>query len=111
MFWLLELPTMTKWLTKFGIHIVPSWSLKAHNDLDQWALQMVDKAEKAVSEKPAALMLPEDCPVVYSQLRLSLTVEQQSDDRGQDMAPSPRQRLELASECLDHSGNIQVCGK
>ena len=105
MFWLLELPQLTKWLTKFGVSILPKWSTTAHNELDQWALQMVDKAEIEVLGKPAADMLPGDCPVLYTQLRLSLAAEQQIQERRENVAPSPLQRLQLASECLDHLGN------
>ena len=105
MYWLLELPKLTKWLTRFGISILRKLSTQAHNDLDEWALQMVDKAEKAVMENPAADMLAGDCPVLYSQLRLSLAAEQQIEERRHNVAPSPLQRLELASECLDHLGN------
>ena len=105
MFWLLELPKLTYWLIKIGIPVVPKWSSNAHIDLDQWALQMVDKAEKDVSRKPAADMLAGDCPVLFNQLRLSSAAERQRAERNHDMAPSPQQRLELASECLDHLGN------
>ena len=97
-FWSLEIPNVTKWLAKIGIRIMPEWHLEARRDLDAWTLEMVDGAEEAITKQPAKDMLPGDYPVAYNQLRQALIAEQRSKDDGNRTA----QRLELASECLDH---------
>ena len=45
-----------------------------------------------------------DCPVVYNQLRLAFLEEQQKNGTDRKTALSGQQRLQLASECLDHLG-------
>ena len=35
MFWVLELPKLTRWLTKIGVRLMPKWSSEARNDLEQ----------------------------------------------------------------------------
>lgn len=104
MFWLLELPTLTNWLSKFGIPVLPKWYFEAHDNLDQWALHKVDEAEAAIAKQPAKDMSAGDCPVLYSQLKLAIAEEHQNKVMKDKIAASPQQRLELASECLDHLG-------
>ena len=104
MFWPLELPVLTAWLKKVGISVIPKWSSEAHDALDQWSLEMVDKTEDAIAKQSALDMSAGDCPVVYNQLRLALLEEQQKDEQDTKTAISGQQRLQLASECLDHLG-------
>ena len=104
MFWLLELPKLINYLKRIGMPIVPKWSLEAHDVLDQWALELVDKTEDAIAKRPVKDMSAAECPVLYNQLRLAITEEQQKGATEYQMAPSPQQRLQLASECLDHLG-------
>lgn len=104
MFWPLELPNLTRWLTKVGIPVVPKWCQEAHGDLDKWALQMVDVVEEAIANQPAEETVAGNCALLYSQLKIAMAKEQQNEGSQNGMIPSQQQRLELASECLDHLG-------
>ena len=101
-FWSLELPNITKWFARVGIQIMPEWYVEARRNLDAWALEMVDAAENAIFTQSAKYMHVGDFPVVYNQLRQALLKEQRGEDMFTNMRPSSQQRLELASECLDH---------
>ena len=108
MFWLLDAPKIRIWLSKLRIHVVPSWVWKAREDLDQWALRIVNQTEKAMSEVAADDMKDGDFPVVYHQLKTSMVKEDRQ--LGQTLhAKTPWERpSQLASECLDHLG-IPLC--
>ena len=94
MFWLLEAQNLRMWLTKFGIHIVPRWVWEARNNLEQWALQLVDATEADLSMVAANKMQDGDYPVVYHRLKVTKEVEQQKGEVG----------VSSAGECLDHLG-------
>ena len=104
MFWLLELPSLTRWLTKISIHVVPNWYWEAHDDLDKWSLQVLDAAEDAIAKQPVEDMEVGDRPVVYSQLKRAMAKEQHNKGSQNGVTTSQQQRFELASECLDHIG-------
>lgn len=103
-FWLLEMPGLTKLLAKIGIHLVPSWNQKGHHDLEKWTLEKLDATDRAIEERPAEEMQPGDCPVIYCQLKLAMANEQEHTEPKSRLTPPSEQRLELASECLDHLG-------
>ena len=104
MFWPLELPGLTEWLKKIGISVMPNWSLEAHNALDQWALDMVDRIKDEITKPSVRDISAGDCPVLYNQLRLAILEEQPVVATKQESTPSPQHLLQLASECLDHLG-------
>ena len=105
MFWLLEVPILTKWLTKFGIPIVPGWHSRARKGLEEWALQAVDKTEKALIGFPATQMAAGNFPIIFHQLKSALAdEEEQAEKKAERNLLSQDQRSEVAGECLDHLG-------
>ncbi len=102
MFWLLDLPNLSRWLGKCGVSVVPDSIWQARRRLDQWALRIVDTTEEAMTSIPPDAWSSGDFPVVYNQLKLAMARER--DEKGLDPAQNPPtdERLQLASECLDH---------
>lgn len=97
-FWLLELPTMTRWLRALGFHLVSKKYLSAKRWIEDWGLAMVDKTEAAfLQSKTIRDANCPDRPTVYAQLRNTLTA--QGTKESFDFADH---RAELASETLDH---------
>ena len=104
MFWLLDATQMRLWLSKLGVNVVPLWVWKAREDLEQWALRIVNETEKAISEVAVDDMEEGDFPVVYNQLKVARIKEDQQVAQSLH-AKSPSERpSQLGSECLDHLG-------
>jgi hypothetical protein len=101
-YWLHEHPHLVKTLTKLKIFIVPKWYYAASSELEEWVSKLVDEAEEALqaglNEQNA---LPGHMPLVYFHQKLAMAEELELDE-GAYFHPTPQQRLELASECLDH---------
>lgn len=107
-FWPQDVPKFTNFMLSIGLlwMVVPKWVYQANNDIETWIISMLDKAEVSVSEaeREGEKGKVEDWPNVYSQLRSSLLKEKASkgDDRNlHDQVQA--QRLETASEMLDHT--------
>ncbi|MCJ1341605.1 hypothetical protein MMC09_006901 [Bachmanniomyces sp. S44760] len=86
-FWASELPRLTSICHKFGFRLTPKWVDKANRDIENWCLQMCNKAaasHKVDSSTP---------PVVFRQLAESLR---------KDPANTYPMGLTIASETLDH---------
>jgi len=104
MFWLQEQPKLVARLRKLGIHVVPRSYTVADAAFDEWGLQIVDATEFALQAG-----LNEECaeagdmPLMYHQLKLTMARELDPDP-GVLFYPSPEQRQQIASECLDHVG-------
>ncbi|KAF2790985.1 cytochrome P450 [Melanomma pulvis-pyrius CBS 109.77] len=102
MFWLLEHPRLIKILSKFRIYIVPKWYHEADTDFDKWGEKLIDETEQALqngfTEESAH---SGDMPNVYFQQKRAMADELKLG-QGAYFKPTPEQRLELASECLDH---------
>jgi len=106
MFWLLEHPKLTRWLRKLGIYVVPKWYKEADDQFDIWGLGMIDATEKALQDGLTdERAVAGEMPIVYHQLKQAMAREMKLE-AGAKFSPSPRQRLELASECLDHLGEL-----
>lgn len=102
MFFPQELPGLTRFLTWLGLRalVVPRWVDAANADIEAWALEMCDAAERAiVAGSPSS---PGDEPVVYGQLRSMLKKQELHTDGKQKDTLTEQQRLEIASELLDH---------
>lgn len=107
-FWPQDVPKFTKFMisTGFGWAIMPKWVYQANSNIESWIMSMVDKAEATVSEaeREGEKGRVEDWPNVYSQLRGALLKDNAS--KGDDRKVSEQvqsQRLETASEMLDHT--------
>ncbi|KAL9093137.1 MAG: hypothetical protein Q9159_000496 [Coniocarpon cinnabarinum] len=103
-FWPQEMPKLTNTLARCGIRLSPKWVSAANHDLEAWCLRRCDDAENilAQSEKipTGDTSTAPDHPVVYAQLRTQL--EKESLDPGALKLSGASQRLQIASEMLDH---------
>lgn len=108
MVWLQELPNLTYWLRRAAIYVVPKWYTKADEEFDKWALAMVDSTEGALQVTQAEKgFTAGDRPVVYEHLKMAMAEELGTKKPSWVVSPlfdPEQQRLELASECLDHMG-------
>lgn len=107
-FWPQDVPNFTKFMLSIGLlwTVVPKWVYQANNDIETWILSMQDQAEDTVSEaeQEGEKGKPEDWPNVYSQLRTALLKDKASkSDDSPVSAQVQGQRLESASEMLDHT--------
>ncbi|KAL9043687.1 MAG: hypothetical protein Q9214_003131 [Letrouitia sp. 1 TL-2023] len=102
MFWLLYMPGLRKWARRIGLTIAPDWIGEARRNLEQWTLQIVDNTEKALRKKSVENMPDGDVPIVYNQLKLAHTKERYAKGVDLALAPTSEERLQIASECLDH---------
>ncbi|KAF2004149.1 cytochrome P450 [Amniculicola lignicola CBS 123094] len=102
MFWLLEAPTLTRFLAKIGLDPIPKSVEQAHHKLEEWALRLTDETEEAWNEANLKPHSGRDTPIVYNQLRLAISQELRNSGLKEDEASLYEvQRLELASEILD----------
>ncbi|KAH8593976.1 cytochrome P450 [Bisporella sp. PMI_857] len=106
LFWTVEVPNFTRFVEKLGIQLVPKWSIQSGKDIQNWSLDICDKAEQLLSkdEPPAAI----DVPVIFTQQRAGMR-KQDLDPKSQNdfnlltiEQPYPR-RLEIASDMHCHS--------
>lgn len=106
MFWTVEVPNFTSLIEKIGIKLVPKWTEKAAQDLENWSLDICDKAEELLErdEHPPAV----DMPVIFAQHRAAMR-KQDLDPKSQNdpnllsvSQPYPH-RLEIASDMHCHS--------
>lgn len=106
LFWMTEVPRFVSFMEKFAIKVVPDWVHAATHELEDWQLDICDKAEELLSKDvvPSAI----DMPVVYAQERAAfkkydeaktMECERYSYKKSQ---PYPR-RLELATDMYDHN--------
>lgn len=98
-FWDQELPLFTATLRKLGLIrlAIPKWVTDANEPVDELVLEMSDASE-ADFQKYSLSELG-DVPVVYRQLRNAVV-----GDATKEIELLPEQRLEIASELLDHVG-------
>lgn len=101
-FWPQELPKLTKLFDLVGLRhlLVPKWVNQANADIEAWMMSMCDAAEAAITTETA--VSAGDQPVVYAQLRSMMNKQRKGDVEKQGNAPTQQQRLEIASEMLDH---------
>ena len=108
MFWIQELPTLTKWLIRMGIPVISRSSKEGREGLERWALQKVDHAEDSLRETPQgapmALAASGHSALLYHHLKDYMTKEAMAKDMAGCQQKFCRRRLEIASECLDHIG-------
>lgn len=103
-FWPQELPGVSTFLNRFGIHIVPKWVDTANQEIEAYNLQMCEAAEKSTTEGPTPQSDDEKSftpPVVWKQLSDSL-VTTSSKLPSSTTSPHPH-TLRIATELLDHS--------
>ncbi|KAH8672692.1 cytochrome P450 [Tricladium varicosporioides] len=106
MFWTTEVPTFNSMVKKIGFRLVPKWCDKSTTELEDWNLDICDKAESILSEQ--AVPDSTNVPVIYSQVRQGM--RKQGQDLESTYNPNFLQakqkyphRLEIASEMFDHN--------
>lgn len=103
-FWPQELPGVSTFLNRFGIHIVPRWVDTANQEIEAYNVQMCEAAEKSTKEGPTPQSDHEKQstpPVVWKQLSDSLATAS-SKLPSTTTSPHPH-TLRVATELLDHS--------
>ncbi|KAF2770468.1 putative P450 monooxygenase [Teratosphaeria nubilosa] len=108
-FWNQDLPQLTDFLSRIGLKwlIIPEWVDQANADIEALVLNMCDGAEKTLQriEADGVQQKPQNYPTVYAQLRNAL-LKDTATKPDLDL-PIPelirQQRLEVASELLDHT--------
>ena len=122
-FWPQELPTLTAWLAKLGLRLVPDCVGAANREIESWAVSMCEAAARVWArggggrEQGGVELV--DTPVVYAQLAEALRRESlrsrtaaatAAGEEGSSSSSNPaateeeeeEQRLTIASELLDH---------
>lgn len=104
-FWPQELPNLTAAFTSFGIRrlLLPKWVDRANADINEWCLSMCDAAESAMLA--GTIVDPDDQPVVYGMMRTMMRKQTSTASAALTKSAaslSQMERLELASEMLDH---------
>ncbi|KAL4891664.1 cytochrome P450 [Aspergillus ambiguus] len=84
-----EVPGLLSWTKALGIRLIPRWCDDANDVLDQWNLELCDKAEASMHSTHI-----EAEPVVYKQLKQAMQKNPSGDDW-------PKLRIEIACELYD----------
>jgi unspecific monooxygenase len=103
LFWLQEYPDLVATMRKLGVSPVPQELFNAVNLFDSWILSIVDAAVTALLQPVMEKAEPGHFPEIYHKLRSGI-LQQAGGGANLSKIPSSSQRLELASECLDHLG-------
>jgi cytochrome P450 len=104
-FWLQETPALYAFLGRIGVQMTPKFVVDANDEIQRWTLSMCDKAKaflvrtKATNAENSSLEEVANFPTVYSQLQSGMAKAASKSDVAIDME---RQRLDVASEVLDH---------
>ncbi|CAL5872786.1 uncharacterized protein PFLUO_LOCUS7055 [Penicillium psychrofluorescens] len=89
-----EMPNLNGWMKCVGLRVIPKYCDDANEMLDNWALDLCDRAEQAMSSTEPGVE-----PIVYKQLKQSLD-KHSSKDRGPKPDPA-QERLDIACEMYD----------
>ena len=91
------------------IPLVSEEYLNGVDAFDKWIFPRVDETERTLvqSGMDAESARPGDFPVVYDQLR-SAVLMHEAGGMDEQVRPDAVQRLEIASECLDHLGELSM---
>ncbi|KAF2220891.1 cytochrome P450 monooxygenase [Elsinoe ampelina] len=98
-FWPQEMPGLVAWAKRLGCRhwLVPEWVDQANQNIEDWVMGLCDAAGGIFPER--AGLKDGDRAVVYDQLR---TMMKKGRGEGPDNALTTNERLEIASELLDH---------
>ncbi|KAI9781907.1 MAG: hypothetical protein M1835_004163, partial [Candelina submexicana] len=106
MFWVGELPNLQRFLATIGVRVVPSWVDAANRDIEAFCMNMCNAADKTVERdrQSGEDALDGEEPVVYKQLKQAMDKENSKAEGPRKTSDPDRQRMEIASEMLDHLG-------
>lgn len=99
-----ELPRLTRFCKKLGIHLVPRWVDDANDELEAWTRARCDEAMQFMENTPTSQRKVEDEPVVLSTLLGAIKKEESMKGRDSVLAETTLrfQDLSIASEMIDH---------
>ncbi|KAH0364489.1 cytochrome P450, partial [Aureobasidium melanogenum] len=102
LFWIQEMPNVFQLFSKLGIGrwLIPDWVGRKSVAIEDQCLEWCDDAEAAILSGKAAESA-RHYPTVYGQLRGMLKKQEKSTEKRNNQL-SQEQRLDLASEMLDH---------
>ena len=95
-----EIPRVKAWCKCLGFPLVPKEIEAANDYIEEMGMKMCDNANAYLDELPS----PGAEPVVYKQFKKSLAKQREKADGKSSEAEIEQQRLEVASEMLDHLG-------
>lgn len=103
-FWDQEIPRVTQWLQRIGVHLVPRWVDAANANIQSYVLHLCRAAEQSI--KAASDHDDEKAhgtrPVVYSQLTDALKRAPVKAEGQKGGGGAEADELPVASEMLDH---------
>lgn len=103
LFWTTELPRFTDRLLKIGINLVPKWCDESTTLLENWNLDICDRAEKLLSDEPNINEHdPARWPAIYATERQKFQEADIKSGHIRTHQAYPR-RLEIASDMYDHN--------
>lgn len=102
LFWIQEMPNVFQLFSKLGLGgwLIPDWVGRKSVAIEEQCLEWCDAAEDAILSGKAAESV-RYYPTVYGQLRSMLKKQEKSAEKLNSQL-SQEQRLDLASEMLDH---------
>ncbi|KAG9908904.1 cytochrome P450, partial [Aureobasidium melanogenum] len=102
LFWIQEMPNVFQLFSKLGVGrwLIPDWVGRKSVAIEDQCLEWCDAAEAAILSGKAA-QSARHYPTVYGQLRGMLKKQEKSTEKRNNQL-SQEQRLDLASEMLDH---------
>lgn len=95
-----EVPKLKAWSKRLGWPLVPKEMEQANDEIEEWNLLMCDSSNAYLDDVPT----PGAEPVVYKQFKINLAKLGQKQDDKASQTETDQQRLEVASEMLDHLG-------
>ncbi|QDS74881.1 hypothetical protein FKW77_003586 [Venturia effusa] len=107
-FWPQELPEFTAFLARMGWKLVPDWVGEANKGIEDWTMKMCDGASAFLTRTNSTRVedVPteevKNFPAVYSQLVSGMAKSKKGSLTPTTMRDTANDRLEIASELLDH---------
>ena len=95
-----EVPRLTAWCELLRISLIPAFSRDADRRLKEWGLRLCDAADAHLEDRS----FPGAQPVVYKQFKTGLAKHYVKNGTIQAPSELAHQRLEVASEMMDHNG-------
>jgi hypothetical protein len=93
-----EIPRVKAWCEWFGFPLVPKQIEEANGLLEEMSMKMCSNADAYLENSPSVGVEP----VVYKQFKNGLAKQRQKSDGKASQVEIEHQRLEVASEMLDH---------
>jgi cytochrome P450 len=103
-FWPQELPRVSAFLRKFGIHLCPRWVDESNRELSEWNMDMCKRTADMVHKEKYQLTDPADEPVVFNALQMGIDKEIAAKDTKSLLYTTTisQREISVASELMDH---------